>query len=491
MTKSEENQANYFENYFFVSKADINKLLSLALSKGGDFADLYFEHKVSSSIFFEEDIVKNASRGIVQGVGIRVIKGDQVGFAFSETLTMDKMSQAALTAAAIANESVASVHLQDIQNITLKDLYPVIELATNAELLSKLSFINEANEAAKKYSEKIVKVGCNFTDSIRTLAYVNSDGISWTDSQPMFLFTVNCLAEDGENRQSASDSGGGKIGLEYFTRKRSATDIAREAARLAVLNLYAYEAEAGPMTVVLGNADSGVLLHEAVGHGLEADFNYKKLSNYSGKMGEKVASELCTVIDEGLFENMRGSINIDDEGNSPTSTVLIENGVLKGYLHDRTSAKLMKTVATGNGRRQDYSFAPIPRMTNTYMRAGNYDPEEILKSVKKGIYAKRFSGGYVDINNGDFTFSVMESYLIENGKLTKPLKAVTLIGNGPQVMTKITMVGSDLRFTDGGWVCGKLGQIVPVGVGMPTCKVSEMTVGGSKLKQSQTILSTD
>lgn len=235
------------------------------------------------------------------------------------------------------------------------------------------------------------------------------------------------------------------------------------------------------MEVVLGPAESGVLLHEAVGHGLEADFNRKNLSNYSNRIGERVASEHCTIVDEGLFSNMRGSINVDDEGNEPSSAVLIENGILRGYINDRMSAEILKTAPTGNGRRESYRCLPMPRMTNTYMRPGAHDPGEILSTVKRGIYAKRFGGGQVDITKGDFVFSVLESYLIEDGKITRPLKGVTLIGNGPDVMTKVVMVGNDLTFTEGGWTCGKDGQSVPVGMGIPTCKVSEITVGGSRV----------
>jgi TldD protein len=302
--------------------------------------------------------------------------------------------------------------------------------------------------------------------------------------QPLFLFQATCLAEENGQRQNGYDAGGGRIGLEYFAKKRNSAAIAKEAARLAVLNLSAQDAEAGPQVVVLGNADSGILLHEAVGHGLEADFNYKKLANYSGRVGEKVASDLCTVVDEGTFTNMRGTINVDDEGNPPAATTLIENGILRGYMNDRISAKQLGVANTGNGRREAYNYAPMPRMTNTYMLPGKSDPEEIIKSVERGVYAKRFAGGSVDITKGDFNFAVTESYLIENGKITAPLKGVTLIGNGPDVMTKVTMVGNDLKFTDGGWTCGKSGQSVPVGMGIPTVKVSEITVGGTKAKKA-------
>ncbi len=478
------NKLPILDTYFQVSKAEMDKLLTACLSRGADFADLFYEYTVSSILSFEEDTVKSARRGIVQGVGIRAIKGDQVGFAFSEDLTMASMLEAAHAAAAIANDKTARIKATAIGEITTRNLYPIGELSTNTDLNKKLSHIQQANTAAKAYSQKIIRVNCNFSDEVKYLAYANSDGVSWQDMQPLFLFGTTCIAEEGTQRQTGYDAGGGRIGLEYFAKKRDAAAVAKEAARLAVLNLSAQEAVAGPQTVVLGNADSGILLHEAVGHGLEADFNYKKLANYSGRVGQKVASELCTIVDEGLFENMRGTINVDDEGNSPSQTVLIENGTLRGYMNDRISAKQLGVKNTGNGRRESYNYAPMPRMTNTYMLAGKSDPEEIISSVERGIYAKRFSGGSVDITKGDFNFAVTESYLIENGKITAPLKGVTLIGNGPDVMTKVTMVGNDLKFTDGGWTCGKNGQSVPVGMGIPTVKVSEITVGGTKTKQA-------
>jgi TldD protein len=472
------------DTYFQVGREDLNRLLGAALAKGADFADLFFEYRVSSNLSFEEDQVKSARRGIVSGVGIRAIKGDQVGYAFSEDLTMPKMLEAAAAAAAIANDKTARVKSLGVSELRPKNLYPVADPVTSADLGKKLTLIKEANEAAKAYSPKIARVQVFFADEVKYLAYANSEGRFWQDMQPVFTFTAGCIAEEGKNRQQAYETGGGRIGLEYFNKKRGAADIAKEAARLAVLNLGAQEVEAGPQTVVLGPGDSAVLLHEAVGHGLEADFNWKKLSNYSNRVGQKVASDLCTVIDEGLFENMRGTINVDDEGNLPTATTLIENGTLRGYMCDRISARQLGVKPTGNGRREAYNYAPMARMTNTYMLPGKSDPEEIIKSVKSGIYAKRFAGGQVDITKGDFTFTVLESYRIEDGKLTAPLKDVTLIGNGPDVMTKVTMVGSDLRFADGGWTCGKSGQSVPVGMGIPTVKVSEITVGGTKVKQA-------
>lgn len=470
------------DTYFQVSQENIKKVLSATLAKGADFADVFFEYRITSNLSFEEDIVKSARRGIIQGVGIRAVKGDQIGFAFSEELTLEKMLEAANAAAAIAADNTAKARILPIGLVKPKNLYPINELATSADLTKKLGFIKEANQAAKAYDSKIVRVNIGFNDEVKHIVYANSDGIYWEDSQPMFMFQTVCIAEKDGRRETGYTGGGGRIGLEYFDKKRTPSDIAKDAARLAVLNLSAVEIEAGMQTVVLGNSESAVLLHEAVGHGLEADFNYKNLSNYSGKIGEKVASEQCTVVDEGLFENMRGTINVDDEGNAPNSTVLIENGILRSYMTDRISAKKLGVKPTGNGRRQAYNYPPMPRMTNTYLRNGEHSPEEILQSVKKGIYAKGFTGGNVDITKGDFTFSCSEAYLIENGKITAPVKGATLVGNGPDVMTKVSMVGNDLKFTDGGWTCGKNGQMVPVGMGTPTVKVSEITVGGTKVK---------
>lgn len=470
------------DTYFRVSQEEIKKVLTACLAKGADFADVFFEYRVTSNLSFEEDIVKSARRGIVQGVGIRAVKGDQIGFAFSEELTIQKMLEAANAAAAIAADNTAKTRILPVSEIKPKNLYKINELATDADLNKKLSFIKEANEAAKKYDSRIVRVNVGFNDEVKHVAYANSDGIYWEDSQPLFMFQTVCIAEEKGRRETGYTGGGGRIGLEYFDKKRRPADIAKDAARLAVLNLSAVEIEAGMQTVVLGNSDSAVLLHEAVGHGLEADFNYKNLSNYSGRVGEKVASEQCTVVDEGLFENMRGTINVDDEGNTPNSTVLIENGILRGYMNDRISAKKLGVKSSGNGRRQAYNYPPMPRMTNTYLKNGKYSADEILKSVKKGIYAKGFTGGNVDITKGDFTFSCSEAYLIEDGKITAPVKGATLVGNGPDVMTKVSMVGNDLAFTDGGWTCGKNGQMVPVGMGTPTVKVSEITVGGTKVK---------
>ena len=465
---------------FSVSRSEMRKLLSIALSHGGDHADLFYEYRINASLRMEEDIVKSTSRGISMGMGVRVVKGDQVGYAHTDDIVFEKMKEAALAASHIAS-GTSKLGVAVITSCHPKNLYGLKELSVDAKLKNKLSLVERANSAAKRYHSKVSKVYVSVFDEMKQIMYMDSGGKYFTDVQPMLLLRCYIIAEDGTNKQGANIGIAIRAGLDYFSEKvNSPESIAEEAAKIAVTNLEAKPAPAGPQVVVLGPADSGVLLHEAVGHGLEADFNRKELSNFSNRIGEKVASEHCTIIDSGLFPGMRGSINIDDEGNLPTENVLIENGILKGYMHDSISAKIMKSEPTGNGRRQSYGHPPIPRMTNTFMRVGEHDPEEIVNSVDYGIYAKRFGGGQVDITKGDFTFGVFEAYLIENGKLTAPLKDVTLIGNGPDVMTKVTMVGNDLTFTKGGWTCGKNGQSVPVGMGIPTVKVSEITVGGTK-----------
>src|SRR5687767_12925304 len=371
------------DTYFHVTKADIGKVLAATVAKGAEFADVFFEYRISSNLSFEEDIVKSARRGIVQGVGIRAVKGDQIGFAFTEDLSLPSMLEAAGAAAVIASDNVAKARIVGMTDSKVKSLYPIAELATSAELTKKLNFIKEANVAAKAYDPKIVRVSIGFNDEVKHVAYANTDGIYWEDSQPLFMFQASCVAEDGKKRETGYTGGGGRIGMEYFNT-RNAADIGKEAARISIVNLSAQEAEAGIQAVVLGPAESAVLLHEAVGHGLEADFNYKKLSNYSGRVGQKVASDQCTVIDEGLFTNMRGTINIDDEGNAPQSTTLIENGILKGYMNDRISAKQLGVKPSGNGRRQAYNHPPMPRMTNTYLKPGKYSADERSEERRVG-----------------------------------------------------------------------------------------------------------
>jgi len=353
-------------------------------------------------------------------------------------------------------------------------------LTLDAPGVQKRELLERASRALLAFDPKIVKADASFVEEVREILIVTSDGRWVHDVQPMMRFGVRAIAEHQGRRESGRSGGGGRMSLGYFDGN-SPEMHAERAAKQALMMLDARPAPAGEMEVVLAPGDSGILLHEAVGHGLEADFNRKGTSNYTGQVGEQVASELCTVVDDPTFAEGRGSINIDDEGCEPRLNVLIENGILKGYMQDRLSAKHFKTTPSGNGRRESFSSAPLPRMTNTVLLAGPHDPEEIVSSVKKGVFAKTFGGGQVDISNGDFVFSLTESYLIEDGRITAPLKGVNLIGNGPETLRQVSMLGNDVAISDGIWTCGKDGQSVPVGVGCPTIKISRITVGGTEI----------
>jgi TldD protein len=455
------------------------KLLELALGQGGDYADLFFEYRAGADYLLEEGKVKSVGRGITLGLGVRVLKGDATGYAYCEELTWEAMAEAARTAAQIAatGKSPAPV---EVRRIEVPSFYPVSLPSIETVPEAKLELLKRGDRAAREFDSKIVKVTASFVEELKEILVVTSDGRLARDRQPLLRFGVHAIAEAGGKRQGGSGGGGGRFGMEYFDAHPPESH-GREAARVALAMLDAVEAPAGSMEVVLGAGDSGILLHEAVGHGLEADFNRKKTSNYSGRVGQRVASDLCTVVDDGTIEHTRGAINVDDEGNLPQKNVLIEHGILRAYMQDELSAKHFGTTPSGNGRRQSFRHNPLPRMTNTLLDAGPHDPEEILRSVKRGVYAKRFSGGQVNISNGDFVFSLTESYLIEDGKVTAPLKGVNLIGNGPDVLTKVAMVGNDFQLSDGIWTCGKDGQSVPVGVGTPTVKISAITVGGTKV----------
>jgi TldD protein len=413
------------------------------------------------------------------GLGVRVQKGDATGYAYVEELDWDAMKRAAETAAQIATGTSASAPVPP-QSVTLPRRYELEHVTLDLPGIDKRKLLERANAAANAFDKRIIKVEASLAEEIREILIFTSDGKQARDVQPLLRFGVRVIAEENGKRQEGSSGGGGRTTLGYFEGK-SPEWHARQAAEHAIRMLDAEEAPAGQMEVVLAPGDSGILLHEAVGHGLEADFNRKGTSNYAGQVGKMVASELCTVIDDATLLQSRGSINVDDEGSEPRSSVLIENGKLAGYMHDRLSAKHYGLTPSGNGRRESFSCAPMPRMTNTILTAGPHDPEEILKSVKRGIYAKKFGGGQVDISNGDFVFSLTESYLVEDGKITAPLKGVNLIGNGPDVLRKVVMLGNDVETSDGIWTCGKDGQSVPVGVGCPTIKISSITVGGTKI----------
>ncbi|CAN5683103.1 metalloprotease TldD [soil metagenome] len=465
-----------------IDAALANKLLGLALDAGGDYADIYFEFRVSADYALEEEQIRTLGRGITLGLGVRVTKGDATGYAYCEDLSWDKMAHAAKTAGQIAvGGGHPPVNIASLTSIPTPSFYSVPTPSLVVPAQEKLALLRAADKAARAFDPRIIKVEASFAESIKEVLLFTSDGRTATDVQPLMRFGVRATAEDGPKRQSGSGGGGGRYGLDYFAdAKRDAAAHGREAARIAIAMLDARDAPAGEMPVVLGPGDSGILLHEAVGHGLEADFNRKETSNYSGQIGKNVASTLCTVVDDATIVNSRGAVNVDDEGYAGQRNVLIENGVLVGYMHDRLSAKHYGIKPTGNGRRESFRSMPLPRMTNTSLLGGKDNPDDIIKSVKKGIYAKRFSGGQVNISNGDFLFSLTESYLIEDGKLTAPLKGVNLIGNGPEVLRRVDMLGSDFELSDGIWTCGKDGQSVPVNVGTPTVRISSITVGGTQ-----------
>lgn len=462
----------------FVDATIARRLLEAALETGGDYADLFFEYGASGGYAYDEGILKSASRSVSMGLGVRVRRGDATGYAYVEDFEMESMLRAARTAAGIARSGPKS--LAELSVASVLSRYPIALESIDVEGPVKKALLERADKAARAADSRVVRVDASISEEVRDILVAASDGRMVRDHQPLLRFGVHVIVEHEGKRQSGSSGGGGRIGLEYFDT-HSPESHALEAVRQALAMLDAVEAPAGEMDVVLAPGDSGILLHEAVGHGLEADFNRKKTSNYSDRIGEVVASELCTVVDDATLPHGRGTIDVDDEGLVPTSVTLIERGVLRGYMQDKHSSEHFGVEATGNGRRESFRSHPMPRMTNTLLLAGPHDPGEILASVKRGVYARKFGGGQVDISNGDFVFSLTESYLIEDGKITTPLKGVNLIGNGPDVMRKVVMLGNDMAVSDGIWTCGKDGQSVPVGVGCPTLKLGGVTVGGTRI----------
>jgi TldD protein len=463
-----------------IDAATAERLISAALGSGGDYADLYFEHRSGADYSYEEGRVRTVGRGVTLGLGVRVLRGDATGYAYTEELSEERMAAAARTAGQIAS-SGATPGPVSLRPVSLPDFYPVRQSSLAVPGTDKVELLRRADRAARAFDPRIVRVEVSLSEEWREVLVVSSDGNLARDRQPMIRFGVHAVAEENGKRQGGRSGAASRRGMEQFDRSgQSADEHGREAARLAIAMLHAQEAPAGPMEVVLGPGESGILLHEAVGHGLEADFNRKKTSNYTDQLGELVASALCTVVDDGTVGSARGSINVDDEGNPGRRNVLIENGRLVAYMQDRISARHFKTTPSGNGRRESFRHEPLPRMTNTFLMAGQEDPEDVIRSVKRGVYAKHFSGGQVNISNGDFVFSLTESYLIEDGKLTAPLKGVNLIGNGPEVLRQVSMVANDFKLSDGTWTCGKDGQSVPVGIGTPTVKIAQITVGGTR-----------
>jgi TldD protein len=455
---------------------EMERLLSLALARGGSFADLYFEHETTSSLLLEEGIIRTASAGVTCGLGVRVVSGERTGYAYTDDLSWPAMARAAETAAHIASGS-RTLPPQPVSPAPVERRYGEASVGV-LPLAERIALVERADRAARAFDPRVEKVVVTLAEETRRVRIASSAGVLVEDVQPLFSIRVGVIASEKGVRREGSAGGGGRLGPEFFERKPS-EQFAREAARMAVTLLGAVEAPAGPMPVVLAPGWPGILLHEAVGHGLEGDFNRKGLSAFSGRIGERVAAPGVTVVDDGTIAERRGSLNVDDEGNRSGRTVLIEDGILRGYLQDRLNSGLMKMPATGNGRREGYASIPLPRMTNTFMLAGQDDPHEIVRSVSRGLYAKHFGGGQVDITSGKFVFSATEAYLIEGGRIGPPVFGATLIGNGPDVLTKVTRIGHDLKLDEGVGTCQKAGQSVPVGVGLPTILVSEITVGGT------------
>jgi TldD protein len=461
-----------------VPVSEMERLLSTALARGGNFADLYYEHETTSSLFLEEGIIRSASAGVSCGLGARVVSGERTGYAYTDDLSYPAMERAAQTAAHIASDS-RCVPPQPVAPAPVDRRYGEKSVGV-LSLQERIAVVERADRAARAYDPRIEKVFASLGEQTRRVRIASSLGVLVEDVQPLFSIRVSVIANEKGVRREGSAGGGGRLGPEFFAAKPP-EHFAREAARMAVTLLGAVPAPAGPMPVVLAPGWPGILLHEAVGHGLEGDFNRKGLSAFSGRIGERVAAPGVTVVDDGTIADRRGSLNVDDEGNRPGRTVLIEDGILRGYLQDRMNAGLMGMAPTGNGRRESYASFPLPRMTNTFMLAGQDDPEDIIRSVGRGIYAKHFGGGQVDITSGKFVFSATEAYLIEDGKIGAPLVGATLIGNGPDVLTKVTRIGHDLKLDEGVGTCQKAGQSIPVGVGLPTILVSEITVGGTQV----------
>lgn len=467
---------------FSLQEREVAQALARVNVRDVDYADIYFESTVAEAVSMEEGIVKRAVKSISQGAGVRATAGEKTGFAYSDELSRRDLEIAADTARYIANspqgETPVGVPVTHRPAKT-RNLYPLDPSNVDVPTRERVDLLTLIDQEARRYDSRVTKVMASLNTESKTMMVATTDGLRIGDVQPLSRLQVTCIAEDGHNRQVGTFGGGGRVGFSFYHEEERARSYAREAARQAILNLDAVDAPAGIMPVVLGGGWPGILLHEAIGHGLEADFNRKKTSAFSQLIGQRVASEECTIVDDGTLPFRRGSLNIDDEGTPTTRTVLIEGGILRGYITDRLNARLMGVPLTGNGRREDFRSLVLPRMTNTFMLAGTSEPADVIRSVNKGLYAVSFGGGQVDITNGKFVFSASEAYLIEDGKVTKPVKGATLIGNGPDVLKRVSMVGHDLQLDSGVGTCGKEGQSVPVGVGLPTIRIDEITVGGT------------
>lgn len=462
-----------------LSENDMARALAEIFTRRVDYADLYFQYTRSESWSLEEGIVKTGSFAIDQGVGVRALSGDRTAFAYSETLDPDALLSAARAVKGIGGRGQGRVRIAPADHhATQHVLYPALDPLASLPAPDKVALLERIERMARQSDPRVIQVMASLGAEYDVIMVAGSDGRLAADVRPLVRLSLTVILEAQGRREIGTAGGGGRTDLAYFT-----DDILRGYVERAVheagVNLEARPAPAGEMTVVLGSGWPGILLHEAVGHGLEGDFNRKGSSIFSGQVGQRVASPGVTVVDDGTLEGRRGSLNIDDEGHATQRTVLIEDGILKGYMQDSLNARLMKTSPTGNGRRESFAHLPMPRMTNTYMLAGQHDPAEIIASVRDGLYAVNFGGGQVDITSGKFVFSASEAYRIENGRITYPVKGATLIGNGPDAMNRISMIGHDMQLDSGVGTCGKEGQSVPVGVGMPTVRMEGLTVGGT------------
>ncbi len=463
-----------------LTQGQLEKVIGQVLGGSVDYADVYFEYTISEAVGIEEGIVKSASRNVSQGAGVRGVAAEKTGYAYSDDISLKSLQQAAETARAIADGRGPESPIAVSGGAPAHNLYPLEVSPTEIPVEDKVALLKQIDAVARAADPRIVNVMASFACEYKVILVATSDGLVVSDVRPLSRLNVTAIAQDGSNRQVGTFGGGGRGEFGDFLLEETYGHYAREAARMAIVNLDAVDAPAGAMDVVLGNGWPGILLHEAIGHGLEADFNRKGTSAFSNMLGQQVAATCCTIVDDGTLTGRRGSLNVDDEGTPTGRTTLIENGILKGYINDRLNAKLTGVPLTGNGRRESYAHAPMPRMTNTFMENGDADPAEIIKGVKNGLYAVSFGGGQVDITSGKFVFSASEAYLIENGKVTRPVKGATLIGNGPDVLTRVTEVGNDLALDTGVGTCGKDGQSVPVGVGLPTLRINDLTVGGTQ-----------
>ena len=459
---------------------DVEKVMDCLLSAPVDAADIYFQSSHFESWVMEGGIIKEGSHSIEQGAGVRAVSGEKTGFAYSDRLELPVLLAAAQNVKAILRQGQETqVKLTPVSNTAC--YYPIANPLKSLDDQQKIDLLRQVESQTRQLDSRIEEVIVSLVAVHEHILVANQSGVLAADVRPLVRMNVTVIVVENGRREQASMGGGGRSDYRFFLEEDRGLGYGREAVRQALVNLQAGEAPAGNMTVVLGPGWPGILLHEAIGHGLEGDFNRKGTSAFSGRVGERVASDLCTVVDDGTLAGRRGSLSIDDEGTPTQQTVLIENGILKGYMQDQLNARLMGVPATGNGRRESYAHVPMPRMTNTYMLPGKHHPDEIIASVKKGLYARNFAGGQVDITSGKFVFSASEAYLIEDGKITRPVKGATLIGNGPDVLTKVSMVGNDLDLDSGVGTCGKDGQSVPVGVGQPTLKIDGLTVGGTSV----------